>query len=112
MGDAVIPNSATLTFGTALGLQPELAERATPDSRTPSPVVVAPGSHWVRYDGIAGDPASQFPGNAYAHGSLLDPADPEPGMAPGSGELGTLRMQLDTLGFFATHLISGSGGAP
>ncbi len=113
VGDAVIPNSATLTFGTALGLQPELAERATPGSLTPSPAVIAPGSHWVRYDGVVADPASQFPGNAYVHGSLLAPADPGPSMAQGSGELGTLRMQLDTLGFFATHLSpSTAGGAP
>jgi hypothetical protein len=110
VGDAVIANSATLTFGTALGLQPELAERATPESRAPSPAVIASGSHWVRYDGIVADPASQFPGNAYAHGSLLDPAEPGPGMAPGSGELGTLRMQLDALGFFATHLVPATAG--
>jgi hypothetical protein len=113
VGDAVIPNSATLTFGTALGLQPEQAERATPDSLTPSPAVIAPGAHWLRYEGVAADPASQFPGNAYAHGSLLAPADPGPGMTPGSGELGTLRMQLDALGFFATHLVpETAGGAP
>ena len=113
VGDAVIPNSATLTFGTALGLQPEQAERATPASLTPSPAVVVPGSHWLRYEGVAADPASQFPGNAYAHGSLLAPADPGSGMAPGSGSLGTLRMQLDALGFFVTHLLPGTaGGAP
>ena len=113
VGDAVVPNSATLTFGTALRLQPELADRATPDTVAPSVAVIAPGSHWVRYEGVAADPASQFPGNAYAHGSLLRPADPGSNMAPGSGELGTLRMQLDTLGFFATHLAPGNtGGTP
>ncbi|HEU4576897.1 MAG TPA: hypothetical protein VFS67_01485 [Polyangiaceae bacterium] len=110
VGDAVIPNSATLTFGTALGLLPEQAERATPDTVAPSTAVLGAGSHWVRYEGIGADPASQFPGNAYAHGSLLDPADPGPGMVAGSGELGTLRMQLDALGFFASHLLA--GGVP
>jgi hypothetical protein len=73
----------------------------------PSPAVLVPGSHWVRYPGVNADPSSAFPGNAYSHGSLLAPATPAPGMASGSGTLGTVRLQIDTLGYFLSHL----GGA-
>lgn len=103
-GDAVVANSATQTFGVALGLVPEPAELATPASSAPSGAAVAPGSRWLRYVGRAADPASGFPGNAYDHGSLLAPAAPAAGMGTGSGELGTLRLRLDTLGFLSTHL--------
>lgn len=104
VGDSVIANSATETLGVALGLTPEPAEVATPASSAPSAAAVASGSRWLRYSGSAADPASGFPGNAYNHGSLLAPAAPGVGMAAGSGELGTLRLRLDTLGFLATHL--------
>jgi len=69
--------------------------------------VLAPGSHWVRYQGSDADPASLFPGNAYSHSSLLAPATPSASMAPGRGQLGTLRLQLDTVGFFTAHLGAG-----
>jgi hypothetical protein len=107
LGDAVVPNSATLTFGTALGLAPEAADpslSATPD---PSAAVLNPGSHWVQYQGLPAVAGVQFPGNAYAHGSLLAPATPGPDMADASGQLGTIRMQVDTVGYFASHF----GGA-
>jgi hypothetical protein len=104
VGDKVIPNSATLSFGTALGLSPELAARGTLDALMPSPAVVSPGSHWLRYQGVDADLASLFPGNAYSHGSLLAPAPASASMALGSGQLGTLRMQLDTVTYLATHL--------
>jgi hypothetical protein len=104
VGDRVIPNSATLSFGTALGLSPELAARATLDALTPSPAAIVPGSHWLRYQGVDADLASLFPGNAYSHGSLLAPATASASMALGSGQLGTLRMQLDTLAYLMTHL--------
>ena len=103
-GDAVIPNSATETLGVALGLTAEPAEPATPTTSTPSAAALAPGSRWLRYAGSAADSETGSPGNAYGHGSLLAPAAPAAGMAAGSGELGTLRLRLDTLGFFATHL--------
>ena len=45
-----------------------------------------------------------FPGNAYAHGSLLRPAEPSATMAAQSGQLGTLRMQVDTVGYLSSHL--------
>jgi len=104
VGDNVVPNSATSTWGTALGLAPELAVRGTPDSLLPSPAAVAPGSHWLRYQGSDADPVSLFPGNAYNHSSLLAPATPSASMAAGSGQLGTVRLQLDTVAYFVSHL--------
>jgi hypothetical protein len=104
VGDNVVPNSATEELGAALGLEPEVAVAGTPASSTPSAPAVAPGSRWLRYTGSVADPISGFPGNAYDHGSLLAPAAPAAGMVAGSGELGTLRLRLDTLGFLSTHL--------
>ncbi|MEY2933499.1 MAG: hypothetical protein RL033_4248, partial [Pseudomonadota bacterium] len=103
-GDTVVANVATAKLGAALGLEPELAAAATPASSTPSAPAVAGGSRWLLYAGSTADAASGFPGNAYDHGSLLAPATPAAGMVSGSGELGTLRLRLDTLGFFSTHL--------
>jgi hypothetical protein len=107
-GDEVIANSTTETHGAVLGLEMEPADVATPATSTPSPSAVASGSRWLLYSPASADAASGFPGNAYDHGSLLVPAAPAEGMAAGSGELGTLRLRLDTLGFLSTHL----GGQP
>ena len=52
VGDPVIPNSATQTWGSALGLAPELAGLATPGAALPSPGLLEPGSHWLRYAGV------------------------------------------------------------
>jgi hypothetical protein len=67
-----------------------------------------PGPAWIRYANLDADPSSMFPGNAYAHGSLLAPATPTATMVAPAGELGTLRMQTDSIGFLVTHL----GGMP
>lgn len=103
-GDTVVANAATEKLGAALGLEPEPAATAIPTSSTPSAPAVASGSRWLLYTGSTADADSGFPGNAYDHGSLLAPAAPALGMVSGSGELGTLRLRLDTLGFFSTHL--------
>jgi len=103
IGDSVIPNSATREFGEVLGLTAEPASISASLSPPPSLPVLTPGSHWLEYHGVDANPSLGFPGNAYAHGSLLAPASPSSSMAAGSGELGTLRMQADTVGFFATH---------
>jgi dienelactone hydrolase len=108
VGDAVVPNSATLALATALGLSPAAGDIAAGASLTPTQAALAPGSAWIRYENLDADPTSMFPGNAYAHGSLLAPATPSATMVAPAGELGTLRMQTDSVGFFVTHL----GGAP
>jgi hypothetical protein len=107
-GDLVIPNSSTLTLATALGLTPNAADVAASAVLAPTPVALAQGSAWVRYLNLDADPVSMFPGNAYAHGSLLQPAEPSPAMAAQSGQLGTLRMQVDSIGYLSSQL----GGTP
>jgi dienelactone hydrolase len=99
VGDPVVPNSATETLATALGLQPTMAAVATSATPDPTPAVLAAGSVWVRYVNLDGDAATMFPGNGFSHGSLLSPAAPSPTMAAPSGELGTLRIRVDGLSF-------------
>ncbi|HWO10676.1 MAG TPA: hypothetical protein VNN80_14385, partial [Polyangiaceae bacterium] len=107
-GDPVVPNSSTATLGAALGLSPANAGVAASATLEPSAAALMPGSVWLRYVNLDADPASQFPGNAYAHGSLLSPAEPSASMAAQSGPLGTLRMQTDSIGYLSSHL----GGTP
>jgi dienelactone hydrolase len=107
-GDLVVPNSSTSTLGTALGLSATSADVAASATLEPSTSALMPGSVWLRYVNLDADPASQFPGNAYAHGSLLRPAEPSATMAAQSGPLGTLRMQVDSIGYLSSHL----GGTP
>jgi hypothetical protein len=108
VGDPVIPNSATDILGGALGLTPVAAQPAGAPPLEPTPAAVAPGSAWLRYENLDADPATMFPGNAYAHGSLLAPATPSSSMLEVSGQLGTARMQTDTVSFLVSHL----GGLP
>ena len=103
-GDLVVPNSSTATLTAALGLSPNDAAIAASATLEPTAAVLSPGSAWVRYLSLDADPASMFPGNAYAHGSLLRPAEPSATMAAQSGQLGTLRMQVDTVGYLSSHL--------
>jgi dienelactone hydrolase len=108
VGDPVVPNSATATLATGLGLEPSVgavAASATPD---PTPAALAPGSVWIRYQNLDADAATMFPGNAYGHGSLLAPATPSAAMGEASGQLGTIRLRVDSLSFLLSHL----GGAP
>lgn len=108
VGDAVVPNAATATFAEALGLVPSAGAVATSASPEPTPAALEPGPAWIRYENRAGDPAAMFPGNAYGHGSLLQPAEPGPMMTEASGQLGTIQMRVDVVTFLASHL----GGAP
>jgi len=101
--DPVVPNSATEAFGALLGPSPERAALATAVPPAPSPAAALPGTRWIRYSNVAANAALSFPGNAYSHGSLLAPADPADDQASGSGELGTLQMQVDTLTFLSSH---------
>jgi hypothetical protein len=102
--DPVVPNSATATFASLLGLQPEPAGTAVSAMPEPSPAALQPGSLWIRYQSLGADASSMFPGNAYDHGSLLAPAELGPETAPESGALGTLQMQIDTLTYLLSHL--------
>lgn len=103
-GDAVVPNSATETFASLLGLQGVPAAVATGVPPTASPEASGAGSRWIVYSNVSADLAASFPGNGYGHGSLLAPAAPVGTLQAGSGELGTALMRVDTLTYLLTHL--------
>jgi dienelactone hydrolase len=98
-GDLVVPNEATDPYGSLLGLMKVPASVATSAMPTATPAAGMAGSSWVEYKNIPADPAQMFPGNNYAHGSLLSPATPDP-----AGLLGTAQMQTDALTYLGTHL--------
>jgi hypothetical protein len=108
VGDPVIPNAATATFAEALGLAPADAAIAASIMPDPTPGALEPGSAWLRYQNLDANAAMMFPGNAYGHGSLLQPAEPSASMAEGSGQLGTIRMRTDAVALLVSHL----GGTP
>ncbi|HSN27055.1 MAG TPA: hypothetical protein VLT45_12235 [Kofleriaceae bacterium] len=94
IGDQVVPNFATERAFMYTGLTPQDADVATSPTPAPSTALTATpmANHWLQYKPI---PASgQFPGNTYAHGSLLAPAN-----ANADGKLGTVRMQTDAIYF-------------
>jgi hypothetical protein len=75
-----------------------MADPAT--SLTPPPsraITTSPNtSKWVQY--VTLRPAPPFPGNTFAHASLLRPANDQP-----DGLLGTVRMQTDAITFFRNN---------
>jgi hypothetical protein len=101
--DPVIPNSATLALGAALGLDVEPAAAATSAMPNPTPAALAAGNVWIRYSPVPGESASGFPGNAYGPGSLLAPAPVAPDMAEGAGQLGTVQLRVDVLGYLGSR---------
>jgi hypothetical protein len=101
IGDAVVPNEATDPWGMLLGLTKTPAGVATSAMPMPTPAAAMPGSAWIQYKTLPADPATGFPGNAYAHGSLLAPAPSTPETA---GLLGTAQMQTDAITYLVTHL--------
>lgn len=104
VGDPVVPNSATAGFATLLGLVPEPAAPAASAEAAPSPAALGEGSRWLAYRTLEPDPESGFPGNAFGHGSLLAPVPAGPALPVESGQLGTVRMQIDTLAYLVSHL--------
>ncbi|HEY4238729.1 MAG TPA: hypothetical protein VGM88_02900 [Kofleriaceae bacterium] len=102
VNDQVVPNVATDNEGMLVGLTPGSADMFVPPTFVdPSAVLeAAPQSNtWVRYTNLPADPASGFPGNTFAHPSLLQPADG----GAADGQLGTLRLQTDALFFMAVN---------
>jgi len=102
--DPVVPNSATETFASLLGLDGVPAAVATAVPPTATAEASGAGSRWIVYSNVGADTASSFPGNGYGHGSLLAPAAPTGTRQAGSGELGTALMRVDTLTYLLTHL--------
>jgi hypothetical protein len=98
-GDAIIPNEATDPWGLLLGLTKTPAALATSAMPMPTPAAAMPGASWIQYTTTPPDAATAFPGNTYAHGSLLTPATSDT-----AGLLGTAQMQTDAITYLVTHL--------
>ena len=104
VNDQVVPNIATDDEGGLTGLLPMTADKMTvPDAQmTPPPPSMAILSNpmtnkWVRYPTLPADAATMFPGNTFAHASLLQPT---PGL---DGTLGTLRLQVDAITYLVVN---------
>jgi hypothetical protein len=99
VGDEIVPNSATESYGALLGATYAAAAKADGTTPSPSPSAGSAGSQWIKYTSLPADAAAGFAGNAYAHASLLSPSG-----TGTDGLLGTLLLQTDALTFLATHL--------
>jgi hypothetical protein len=90
IGDKVVPNPTSEVQAMLTGLTATMADPAA--SATPAPSVAITndptGKKWVQYMDLPA--AGAFPGNSFAHGSLLAPATAGP-----DGSLGLVRMQTD-----------------
>ncbi|MEO8553241.1 MAG: hypothetical protein ABI678_24880, partial [Kofleriaceae bacterium] len=97
VGDEVVPNYATDIMGALAGLTPGTADPATSATPPPSAAVTTnvTASKWVRYPTLPA--AGAFPGNTFAHASLLRPANAI------DGTLGTVRLQTDALTFLGAN---------
>lgn len=97
--DAVVPNVATGQMGLLRGLTPAAADM-TVDGSTPSAVINTADDVplWVDYTNLP--EAGAFPGNSFAHGSLLQP----PSGSGVAGQLGTGLMQADAIGYLILNL--------
>ncbi|HEY6038402.1 MAG TPA: hypothetical protein VIV58_29165 [Kofleriaceae bacterium] len=98
VGDQVVPNYATDIEGALAGLMPQTADPAA--SATPSAsaaITMSPNANkWVRYPTLPMN--GLFPGNTFAHASLLRPAD-----GTEAGTLGTVRLQTDAITFLVEN---------
>jgi dienelactone hydrolase len=102
VGDTVVPNIATANEGALTGLMPLTASPLAPTAPppyAPSTVIstMPAESKWVRYPTLPADGGTGFPGNAFTHGSLLQPF-----MATPAFQLGVARMQTDAI-FYLTQ---------
>jgi hypothetical protein len=99
IGDKVVPNIATNNEGMLVGLTPQTADPMTSPTGAPSAAILGNSppatvmeNKWLQYPTLPADAASGFPGNTFAHGSLLSPANNN-----ADGLLGTARLQKDAI---------------
>jgi pimeloyl-ACP methyl ester carboxylesterase len=98
VGDQVVPNYATDIEGALAGLMPQNADPATSAPPPASAAITTnpTANKWVRYPTLPAMGA--FPGNTFAHASLLRPANGNP-----DGQLGTARLQSDAITFLVIN---------
>jgi dienelactone hydrolase len=99
IGDKVVPNIATDNEGKLVGLMPLQADPMTSPTDGPSAAILGNSppatvmeNKWVQYPTLPPDANAGFPGNTFAHGSLLSPANNN-----ADGLLGTARLQKDAI---------------
>jgi dienelactone hydrolase len=99
IGDKVVPNIATNNEGMLVGLTPQQADPMTSPAGAPSAAILGNSppatvmeNKWLQYPTLPADANTGFPGNTFAHGSLLQPANGGP-----DGALGTARLQKDAI---------------
>lgn len=109
VGDLVVPNVATENEAALTGLLATAADAdpAVPSGNpppappvNPSPAVVMNPmtNKLVRYKSLPPTADPPFPGNTYAHGSLLAPASPD-----NAGALATAKMQIDAIFYLSAN---------
>ncbi|MBX3156285.1 MAG: hypothetical protein KF773_09830 [Deltaproteobacteria bacterium] len=98
VGDLVVPNIATDREGALLRLTAEMADPAPPLQPSAAITTNPTSSKFVKYSNLPANAQIGFPGNSFAHGSLLAPAN---GNADGS--LGTARMQTDAITYLTLN---------
>lgn len=105
VGDEVVPNIATDREGALVGLAPMTADSATSGAPLPSAAITTNPmmNKFVKYPTLP--PAGAFPGNTFAHPSLLRPS--KNGVAGTCGTpdcaLGTARLQSDAITFLVLN---------
>ena len=105
VGDQVVPNVATDAEGKLVGLTAATADPMTPaDAAMTIPPaskaipLTMPSTLWLKYQTLPADAGMGFPGNTFAHASLLRPANANP-----DGALGTLRLQVDAITYLVVN---------
>ena len=105
IGDLVLPNIATNNEGALVGLMAgATADVGVPNAAPPpfmlptASLTAAPtANHFLKYPTLP-PAAPSFPGNTFAHASLLRPAN-----AGNDGALGTARLQPDAIYFLSAN---------
>ena len=105
IGDLVLPNIATNNEGALVGLMAgATADVGVPNAAPPpfmlptASLTAAPtANHFLKYPTLP-PAAPSFPGNTFAHASLLRPAN-----AGNDGALGTARLQTDAIYFLSAN---------
>lgn len=97
VNDTVVPNEATMIEAALLQLQGVDADPAVPPIAASAAITTNPTTNkFVTYPTLP--PNGAFPGNTFAHASLLRPAN-----AGADGALGTGRLQTDALTFLVLN---------
>jgi len=100
VGDLVVPNVATEDYARLLDAPAYVAAHSlSPDTVSKAITGNTDRRKLVRYLTLPADAATRFPGNTYAHGSLLAPAD-----SNSDGLLGTALLQRDAITFLGMNL--------